>query len=239
MGSPKVFFVTCFIGSLLSLGGYAYAPGGEDAPNTPQLSVTDSDGQRLIAKKRADKIWEVTGMNVKGTIAIDAEASSASFQNSSKTDPLQALTITVNGTVITTLINSKGQKRVVTGNPAGYTEQVDVINPSGNTITAKRSSEGVWKISGTDKSGKVVEGVLAIDPNTGFVAYKGSNGAFMYKKTIPIEKVVAGMASSKVPINNKVVREDIVGNQLFPDVSSAKRIQIRQLIKAVLEKDGD
>jgi len=255
MGSSKVFFLSCFLGSVLSLSSHVYAESTEapmskgeprverssemDAANTPQLIVTDSEGQQLRAKRGTDKTWEVTGMDLKGTIVIDSESGSASFQNSSKTDPLQDITITVNGTLITTVVNAKGQKRVAIGSPAGYTEQVDVINPSGNTITAKRISEGVWKITGTDMSGKAVKGVLAINPNTGFVAYKGSNGSFMYKEMIPVEKIVAGMASTKKPINNKMVRDDIVDNQMFPDVSSNMRIQVKKLIKAVLEKDGD
>ena len=61
----------------------------------------------------------------------------------------------------------------------------------------------------------------------------------MYKKSIPIEKIVGGMASAKKPISTKMVKEDIVDKQIFPDVSSDERIEVKQLIQAVLEKDGD
>jgi hypothetical protein len=242
----KFLLFACVLGSSLSLCGIETPRSkgepqvqSDDSQNVPQLVVTNASGEKLVAKKRADKLWEVSGMDLKGTIAIDTEAGSATFQSSLKTSPLQSITVTVNGTLITTLINPQQQKRVVTGSPEGYTEQVDVMNSSGNTLTAKRSSEGVWKITGADMSGKEVNGILAIDPNTGFVAYKGSNGSFMYKKSIPIEKIVGGMASTKKPISNKMVKEDIVDKQIFPDVSSDERIEVKQLIQAVLEKDGD
>ncbi len=168
------------------------------------VSVKGFEGKDVTAKNNYDGTWTVSGgKSTDGIIKLDAKEGIVTYQSSASKAPVYGMTLDSNGTSSISTINAVGSQKLVVIDAAGDLIQVDVTNSPRNKISAKSISEGLWEVSGTSSSGKSVKGTLEIDSETGFMAYKGSNGTFTCKKPIPIESIIEGMSTFKGAFTNE------------------------------------
>ncbi len=182
----------------------------ESVSRQAKITASNSEGQVISAENNYNHTWSVNGDNaVGGIIYVDPVTKVAKYQSSSMSTPVHSMIVNPDGSVATTEFNSFGSKKTIVTDFSKNVTRIEVTNSPKDMLVAKKNSEGFWDIRGRDIAGKSIDGTLEIDPGTGFFIYKGSNGSFMYKESIPIDSVIAGMSLVKGELTEKTMDKEL------------------------------
>jgi hypothetical protein len=206
----------------------------ETVSRQAKITASNSEGLVITAKNNYNHSWSVEGDNsVGGIIHVNPITKVVKYQSASMSTPIQSMVVNPDGSMETVEFNAFGSKKTIVIDTEKNMIRIDVSNSPRNMLIAKKAAEGLWDISGSDEAGKNIQGALEVNEDTGFIAYKGSNGSFIYQESISIDYLVAAMSLVKGLITEESIEKEL---QNASHRRTTLTIQIQDLLYGIISK---